>query len=246
MKMKNIKSVFLLCLMVLVVNSTNAQTVANEGETKPFIEVNGTAEKEVIPDEIYITIVIKERLVNREKLTVETQENNLKTSLKAIGIDLMNLAVADASADYVKITWQTKDVISKKEYLLKVSNATILAKVFEQLGTLEINDAYVKRVSHSKLDSLKKEVRIAAIKSAKEKADYLLTAIGEQTGKALVVKEINASSYQNELSRNYNVNSKMSSANYLNVDFSESNPKNEIQFQKIKITATLYTKFEIK
>jgi uncharacterized protein YggE len=246
MKMKTIKSVFLLCLMVLVINSTYAQTVANEGETKPFIEVNGTAEKEVIPDEIYITIVIKERLVNREKLTVETQENNLKTSLKAIGIDLMNLAVADASADYVKITWQTKDVISKKEYLLKVSNATILAKVFEQLGTLEINDAYVKRVSHSKLDSLKKEVRIAAIKSAKEKADYLLTAIGEQTGKALVVKEINASSYQNELSRNYNVNSKMSSANYLNVDFSESSPKNEIQFQKIKITATLYTKFEIK
>lgn len=246
MKMKTMKSVFLLCLIVLVVNSTNAQNIANEGETKPFIEVNGTAEKEVIPDEIYITIVIKERLVNREKLTVETQENNLKTSLKSIGIDLMNLAVADASADYVKITWQTKDVISKKEYLLKVSNATALAKVFEQLGTLEINDAYVKRVSHSKLDSLKKEVRIAAIKSAKEKADYLLTAIGEQTGKALVVKEINTSSYQNELSRNYGVNSKMSSASYFNVEFSESNPKNEIQFQKIKITATLYTKFEIK
>jgi uncharacterized protein YggE len=246
MKMKKIKSVFLLSVLVLAVNSTNAQNIANEGETKPFIEVNGTAEKEVIPDEIYITIVIKERLVNREKLTVETQENNLKISLKAIGIDLMNLAVADASADYVKITWQTKDVISKKEYLLKVSNATTLSKVFEQLSALEINDAYVKRVSHSKLDSLKKEVRIAAIKSAKEKADYLLSAIGEQTGKALVVKEINASSYQNELSHNYTVNSKLSSTSNYVSDLLESNPKNEIQFQKIKITATLYTKFEIK
>lgn len=244
MKMKKIKSVFLLCLMVLAVNITSAQNIANEGETKPFIELNGTAEKEVIPDEIYITIVIKERLVNREKLTVETQENNLKTSLKSIGVDLINLAVADASADYVKITWQTKDVISKKEYLLKVSNATTLSKVFEQLSALEIDDAYVKRVSHSKLDSLKKEVRIAAIKSAKEKADYLLTAIGEQTGKALVVKEVNTSSYQNELTRNYTVNSKLSS--YGASDLFDSNPKNEIQFQKIKITATLYTKFEIK
>ncbi|MGB3949132.1 MAG: SIMPL domain-containing protein [Bacteroidia bacterium] len=240
------KSLFLVCLMVLAVNSTNAQTVVSEGDARPFIEINGTAEKEVIPDEIYITIVIKERLVNREKLTVETQENNLKTSLKTIGIDLINLAIADASADYVKITWQTKEVISRKEYLLKVSNATILAKVFEQLSALEINDAYVKRVSHSKLDSLKKEVRIAAIKSAKEKADYLLAAIGEQTGKALVVKEVNTSSYQNELNRNYAVNSKLSSTSNYVSDLLDINAKNEIEFQKIKITATLYTKFAIK
>ena len=46
----------------------------NYGQTKPteelpYIEVNGYAEKEVIPNEIYIGITLRERMENKEKVT---------------------------------------------------------------------------------------------------------------------------------------------------------------------------------
>ena len=40
----------------------------------PYIEVNGYAEKEIIPNEIYIGITLRERMENKEKVTIEAQE----------------------------------------------------------------------------------------------------------------------------------------------------------------------------
>lgn len=48
---------------------------------------------DIIPDEIYIRITIKERYENKEKLTIEMQEEKLKTALKEIGIDIKNLSL---------------------------------------------------------------------------------------------------------------------------------------------------------
>ena len=54
------------------------QTNTSKSEEQPYIEVTGTAEKEVIPDEIYIGIIIREKYVNKEKVTIEEQEQKLK------------------------------------------------------------------------------------------------------------------------------------------------------------------------
>ncbi len=43
------------------------------------------------------------------------------------------------------------------------------------------------------MDSLTKETNITAIKAAKAKADYLLGALGEQTGKVIWVNDSGAS-----------------------------------------------------
>ena len=45
---------------------------------KPFIEVTGSGETEIIPDEIYITITLQERQEGKDKLSIEKQEENLK------------------------------------------------------------------------------------------------------------------------------------------------------------------------
>lgn len=224
---------------------TFGQTNTSKAEEQPYIEVTGTAEKEVIPDEIYIGIIIKEKYVNKVKVTIEEQEEKLKASIKVLGIDLANLYLSDANADYVKVSWQKKDVITKKDYILKVSNATTVGKVFQELEKLEITDALISKVSHSKIDSLKKVVRIMAIKAAKEKADYLLTAIGEQTGKPLIITEnpqlIYNSEYQNRMTRNVS-----SVASTVGGIYSSVDKDNEIEFQKIKLTSSIYVKFSIK
>lgn len=222
-------------LLLFTTFSFAQSTPAKSGETS-YIDVTGTAEKEVIPDEIFINITLAERYINKDKLTIEVQEVNLKQALKSIGIDLKDLYVSDINADFVKIRRQKKDVLTKKDYTLKVSNAGTIAKVFAELDKLDITDAYISKVHHSKIDSLKKEVRIMAIKAAKQKADYLLEALGEQTGKVLVVTDS-----PDPVQPYYPMPRVMTMAQ-------EATPPaaDELQFQKIKLSASIYVKFGIK
>ena len=244
---KSSNCLFLLFVFILCASFLNAQVPSYPKiEDLPFIEVIGTSEKEIIPDEIYIGIVIRERVVNKVKVSIEEQESKLKSALNTLKINLSDLELSDANADYVKIRWQKSEVLTKKEYQLKVSNATTVGQVFLELEKLEITDAYISRVNHSKMDSLRKETKIKAIQAAKEKADYLLNAIGEKTGKPLLIKEndFNPSLMANQI----NVRGSRMSEVQIFKDGSkwESDQDKEIQFQKIKINASVYVKFLIK
>ncbi|MFN4915039.1 MAG: SIMPL domain-containing protein [Sphingomonadales bacterium] len=233
--MKNI----ILSAALLFAAALTAQNPAT-GEEKPYIEVNGNGEMEVTPDEIFVAITILERSTNKKTISVEEQEQNLKNALKNLKVDLKNLSLAGADADLVRIEWRKKGVITQKQYSLKLGNATILGQVFTELDKLEITDAYVSHVQHSKIDSLRKVVKIMAIKSAKNKADYLLAAIGEKTGKALIVRE-NDPYYPQPVWTMANAR----------MDKMESTSSNEtytdpIDFKKIKVTSSIYVKFGIQ
>lgn len=243
--MNKIKQLLAMAFLLTTI-LTFGQTNTTKTEEQSYIEVTGTAEKEVVPDEIYIGIIIREKYVNKVKVTIEEQEEKLKNTVKSIGIDLTNLYLSDANADYVKIRWQKKDVLTKKDYTLKVSDATTIGQVFQELEKLEITDAFISRVSHSKLDSLRKEVKIMAIKAAKDKADYLLAAIGEQTGKPLIVKENEILPTRQLASVNVRGSRSESSEYFIDGVKVRDKEDNEIQFQKIKIQTSIYVKFLIK
>lgn len=244
-KMNKIKQLLTMAFLLTTI-LTFGQTNTPKTEEQPYIEVTGTAEKEVIPDEIYIGIIIREKYVNKVKVTIEEQEEKLKTAVRSLGIDLTNLYLSDANADYVKIRWQKKDVLTKKDYTLKVSNATTVGQVFQELEKLEITDAFISRVSHSKLDSLRKEVKIMAIKAAKDKADYLLAAIGEQTGKPLIIKEYEILPLSNVSGVNIRGGRTDGSLYYVDGVKVRDKEDDEIQFQKIRLQTSIYVKFLIK
>lgn len=242
--MKNINFFLIVVAFTTTINAFGQTKV--DCEEKPYIEVTGSADHEVIPDEIYINIVIREKYVNKEKVTIESQEEKLKTFLKVIGVDIKNLYLSDVNADYVKVKWRTKDVLTKKDYTLKVATAATVGQVFQQLDQLEITDAFIAKVNHSKLDSLKKEVKVLAIKAAKIKADYLLMAIGEQVGKPLIVQE-----RETEITplSGVNVAGGRSGILYFStpeVESDSNDKKEELQFTKIKIESFIYVKFAIK
>lgn len=234
-----IKSIILSVLMTSLSSlafSQNTDPLANAR----YIEVTGVAEMEVVPDEIYVTIIVRERANNKRKFSIEEQEKNLKNALQSIGIDLKNLSLANANADFVKVRWKKEDVITQKDYLLKVGDATTLSKVFSELDKLEIKDAYIQRVNHSRMELLKKEVKIKAIKNAKEKVDYLLGAIGEKAGKPLVINENDNSPMYMEA---MNYRSKNIS---MDIDGNAApEPEVELEFRKIKLQSNVYFKCSI-
>lgn len=253
--MKRIITISLATLLISFLS--HSQTT----QEKPYIEVNGYAEKEIIPDEIYIGINIIEKTENRIKVTIQEQEEKLKTSLKAININLDDFALSDASSDYVRVRWNTKDVITRKSYTLKVGSALQVGQVYLELEKLDIKEARIERVNHSQLDSLKREIRIAAIKDAKTKADYLLNSIGEKTGNALVVSEtpttVVGQANRNDMRRLEAIDVVMtgdlpanfghSYGGYANYDNKSSSMKSDtIEFRKIKLRSNVYVKFAIK
>jgi uncharacterized protein YggE len=228
--------------LIFLTQMSLGQTQANI-EQKPYIELTGRAEKKIVPDEIYLSITIKERESGRDKITVEQQEKDLRQALTDLNIPLELLTVADAQADYIRVKWTKKDVISQSEYELKLSTAQQVADVFEKLDEMKIDNAFISKVSHSKIKEYRKEVEIQAIKNAKSKADYLLAAIGQETGTALIINERNSNPDDYYID-GLNVRGARSLAS---VQYIEPKDKSigTIEFRKIKLETTIYVKFEI-
>lgn len=243
--MKNLKLLtILLCVMFFA--TVNAQNQTTKTDDAKYIEVNGTAELIIEPDEIYIRIHLLETSDN----PLEKQETNLKKTLETIGIDLKNLSLESTEANLHSGIFKGKDLIRQKYYVLKVNSATLLSKVFAELDKLKIKEAFIQKVTHSKLDSLNKVIRVMAIKNAKEKADYLLSAINEKCGKALIVSEILNNSTSDDfldgIVMHHNLPSLRSRRDYRG-DISENfyDDNTEVDFRKITISFTIYVKFEI-
>lgn len=207
-----------------------------------YIEVTGTAEKEITPDEIHIEICIEERMEKGRKVTIEKQENELKNKLSTIGIPLKNLSVSDLNANIAKIGWWREKVLASANYDLKVNDASKLKDVFKIFDDLKIKQAHINKATHSKIEELKKQNRIDAIKAAKEKSDYLLTAIGQKTGKPIEIREVD-SNYQAYAIANYVGNSYSNRKILSKESFVR---KENIQFKKLKLSSSIYVKFRIK
>lgn len=230
--MKNIAT---LIVLILIGFTSFAQL---QSDPKPFIEITGTSELEIDPDQIFIRISLQEN-TDRSKKTIGEQEQDLIKALKSVGISETKLVVLDANAYYGKTGVIGKEVISSKNLELEVKDATEGKKAFEQLDKLNIKNARISRVDHTEMDEYKREAKIMAIRAAKEKATYLLEAIDEKLGGAIVVRENAYSVYGNQMLQSRNM--RMS---YDNVAES-SVPDVNLNFKKIKLTASVYVKWEI-
>lgn len=209
---------------------------------KAYIEITGTAETEVVPDEITLRITLLERMDGKEKITIEKQENELKKQLKELAIDLSNLSLNDAAADYKSVRKKTKDVLVSKSYNLKLNSTGQLAKVYEKLDKIDAYDAFILKFSYSKIIELQKENRIKAIKAAREKAVYVLGAIDQACGATLQVLES-----ENYVEGENNMYAQPRSMKLManSMESYTSDASESIEFKKIKVRNSFIARFEI-
>ncbi len=227
--------------LLLIVFVTTISFSQNKNQEKSFIEVVGTSEKEIIPNEIYVDIFLKERMEKGNKLKLEILENQLKKELKNIGISENNLFISDINSVLSKTGWFTKEVLSTAKYTLKVEDSKKLKQFFDCLDELKITNVNITKATHSNITELRKQNRIAAIKAAKEKANYLLNAIDEKVGKPIKIKETDTNNNNFVFANNVQVYGYKSG----NVSKFKRN-KSIVQFEKITIQTSIYVKFEIE
>lgn len=229
--------IFLFCFL----NSINSFSQDDIFETeKPFIEVFGTAVKEVIPDKIYVEITLKEKTVNKKAYLISEQEAKLKNIVQSIRLEMKQLKLSNSYSTTIYKRFREKGVRLTKEYILEVSNTKQLNDLFINLNTANIKDAEIIKTEHSKIIELRKEVRIEAIKAAKTKAEYLLSAIEEELGKPIEIREVSENQITRRGSNSNIVNRPNASFKY------DAKNSYDINFKPIEIKFSYYVKYEIK
>ena len=204
----------------------------------PYIEIQARAEKEVVPDQIYVMIALFEIQDGRKSIKLAEQESKLKSIVKSLGLPLSNLSLYNAQANYGNINmWGKKEVIDRKYYSLKVSNAETIGKLYEELNKIYINEAYIYKSEYSHKDSLLQDLRIEAMRKAKNQANVMTRAIGSKVGKPLIIRE------QQEYYPVPYENAMMTKGLYETEDAVSSNLSESMEYKPLKISLSVYVKF---
>lgn len=209
------------------------------------INVNGTAQLEITPDEIYVQVELREYTKkNGDKIDIETIRNQFLAAAKSMGIADSDVVIQGYSGWDGNYWWyqqnkkKNPDMKAGINYEVKVKSVDDMDKLVDKLDDQATQNFSISRVWHSNMDQIKKQLKIEAVKAAKAKATYLAEAIGEHVGQALTINDPNENNqYPQPL---YYANKVMTAQ-------AEDNaaPMN-VDFKKIKLQFDVNVIFELK
>ena len=233
------KNLLALAFVALFSMSAMAQQV----DLRKKITVSGSAETEVMPDIIYISISLKEYLKDgnsKKKVDITELENQLFRAVQNSGIAKENLTITNLSS-YTAIAEKKKnpDYLASKQYRLKVTDLNKWNSIIDGVDPKGIAYTNIESYDYSKITELKKELKIKALLAAKEKATYLVTSLGDKLGSAIDIQEVNNEQFPQSMYR----------SNVMYMSKSEDAvpaPPAEIDFKKIKLNYIMNVVFEIK
>jgi len=217
-------------------------------EQKPIqktVSVSGSAETEVAPDEIYVQVDLREyNKRNGDKIDINSIKNNFLAACKSMGLTDKDVTVQSYQG-YDQNYWylrknkkQNPDMKASISYWVKVDNVSKLDALVDKMDDEATQNFFIAKAEYSKMDELKKDMKIAAVKAAKEKATYLSEAIGEHIGDAIT---INDPTEIDNTPRPY----------YANATFKASadnaaEPALDVDFKKIKVRYEVSVVFSLK
>ncbi len=215
------------------------------------ITVTGTAEAEIIPDEIYVQVDLREydkRGIG--KIDIEAIKTNFLSACKSIGLGDSNVSVqayqgADNYWQYRRGKKKDPDLKASITYWVKVNNTQKLDELVDKLDDEATQNFSIAKTAYSKQTELKKQLKIEAIKAAKAKAVYLSEAIDEHIGGALTISDVNET-----IDADNNVSISQFYANSTNFRFKPSsadgNAAGSVGFKKIKFQFQVSIVFALK
>lgn len=229
-------------LITLWLGGIMSLSAQESGCNSRYIEVTGSSEIEIIPDEIHFMIIIKEYWREefekkskpedyRTKVPVNEIEHNLMNTLKQAGI-----RPADIQTKEVGDYWRErgKDFLIAKTFDIKLQNFEQINRIIQTVDTRGIQSMNIGELKNKDLQEYRKKGKIEALKAARQKAVYLVEAMGQKLGNVLRIIE------PEERNLNYFQPQSMTS----NVAFQnyENNPEN---FRTIKLRYQMTARFEI-
>lgn len=233
----------LICILIVFLSFmfVTAQNVINA--PLRYIEVTGSAEMSIDPDEIVLSIQLKEFWIEefstpnnpkkfKNKISIEELENDLYKTLAKIGIPKDQILINN-----IGNSWRSRgqELLFTKEYEIVIKDFSQIDSLFILLNKKGVESIYIKELKNKNISEFRKQVKVLALKAAKEKSDYLLESIGKKSGDIILIQEMEENS-------NFNWRSNGISNYYED----SSNDDNSEKYRKIVLKYKIKAQFEIK
>lgn len=166
-------------------------------ESYRYIEVTGTSEVEIVPDEIHFILGIKEYFEEefdgvskpeqyRTKVSINTIESGIRDALHSIGISDNDIRIQDVG-DY----WRERghDFLIGKNLDITLHDFTMIDKIISGIDTKGVNFMRIGEMSHKDILKYHEQGKVDALLAARKKAEYMAGALGEKIWKVLSIEE---------------------------------------------------------
>lgn len=239
------KRIFIAFIAAITLSSSAVKS--QETTRQKTINVSGSAEMEVVPDEIYVQIQLREYdKKGGGKVDIETIKNNFLKEALATGLSESDISVQGYQGwdgnmwIYKKNKKKNPDLKASITYQVKLATTRKMDELVDKLDDEATQSFFISRVSHSKLETFKKDLKIQAVKAARDKATYLASAINEKAGEAITINEPNQINFNPQP---LYVN-RLMKAEVGMVNDSEQSPN--IDFKKIKLQFEVNVTFALQ
>ena len=181
---------------VLVCGQVKAQEASCPDRMR-FIEVTGTSEVEIVPDEIHFVIGIKEYFEEefdgvskpeeyKTKVRIEDIEAGMRDALRSIGISGNDIRTQDVG-DY----WRERgmDFLIGKNLDITLHDFTMIDSIISVIDTRGVSSMRIGEMTSKDILKYHEQGKKDALLAARHKAGYMADALGEQVGKVLSIIE---------------------------------------------------------
>lgn len=235
--MKTLRPFVAACLLCMYAAVAYGQT-----SSEKYIEVTGTSEVTIVPDEIHYIVEIKEYWEEEFDGKSKPEEFRTKVPLAVIENDLRQVLHKTGIPDHAIRTqeigdrWRErgKEFCIAKRFDITLSDFEQINKIIHAVDTKGINSMYVGELKNKDMQSYRRQGKIEALKAAQTKAAYLLEAMGKQPGEVLLVVEPEDDRFPS--APYYRAQSNVSSSQADSFD----------AFQTIKLRYSMRVRFEIQ
>jgi uncharacterized protein YggE len=249
------KQIFCIASFMCLVHLAMGQQITEKANPFPkTITVTGSSEMEIIPDEIYVVVDLREyQKKGQDKTDIETIKTAFLQKCKEIG--LPDSVITIASYEGYNNPWLRKkkrtELYSSISYQVKFSKSSDVDKLVDRLDDEATQNFRIVKTSHSRITEFRRQLKIQAIKAAKDKGIYLTDAISEKLGEAITVSEPeeNFTGYYNQLSSQYKLNQYQLANTAYQQKLGEAeieNPEALIDFKRIKLRYEVNVVFALK
>lgn len=221
----------------------NAQSSNYTSKSDHTISVTGSASLEIVPDEIYLQVDLKEyEKKGVGKIDIDQIKKAFIQSCKHAGIADSSISVYNYEGSNGK-QWILKKKKDKEDlkatisYWIKLNTPAKVDELVNRLDDEATTNFFIAEVSHSNITEFRKQLKIQAVKAAKEKAIYLTESIGEKVGKAITISEPDES-YMGSGRDNSGYTNMLSNTSNFSIGSNNSEGENEgrnVDFKKIKL-----------
>lgn len=181
----------LLALAAVATLSLQAQT------NERYIEVTGTSEIEIVPDKIHYIIEIREYFEEEFDVHSKPEDYHTKVALPKIEQSLRKALVqAGIPQDAVRTQeigdyWrrQGQNYLVSKKFDITLTDFNQIDKIIEHIDTKGVNTMHIGKLENKDILQYHQKGKIEALKAAREKASYLVAALGKRLGDVIRIEE---------------------------------------------------------